>query len=102
MASLMSASRRSEHLSLALDEMAKAKRKAGTTLLRWKPDWEAAARHYREACKAYKLSGDTNGTIQGQHSTDGRGKGSETNGQEERDLTGWRDCTFNMPVGSVL
>jgi len=66
MSNLMSAGKRAEQLELALAELAKAKRKAGTTLLRWKPDWEAAARHYREACKAYKLSGDTNGTIQGQ------------------------------------
>ena len=38
----------------------------GTTLLRWKPDWEGAAVAYREAVKMYKISGDTTGTIQGQ------------------------------------
>lgn len=49
------------------------------TLLRWKPDWEGAARYYRDAVKAYKMSGDHVGTIQGQN------KGSREHTEQEEE-----------------
>ena len=57
MSSLLSSKKLAENLALAEENYEKAKKKAGTTLLRWKPDWEQAARYYREASKYYKLSG---------------------------------------------
>jgi len=64
MSNLLSDKRRSEELALAREAYAKAKKKASTTLLRWKPDWEAAARFYRESVKHYRLSGDHVGCVQ--------------------------------------
>lgn len=59
MSSLLSAKRLSENLAQAEENYQKGKKKAGTTLLRWKPDWEQAARFYRESVKFYKLAGDS-------------------------------------------
>lgn len=58
MSSLLSSKKLGENLALANENYDKGKRKEGTTLLRWKPDWEQAARYYREAVKLYKLCGD--------------------------------------------
>lgn len=57
MAELLSAAKKGENVKLATDAYNKAKRKAGTTLTRWSPDWEQAARFYRDAIKYYRLSG---------------------------------------------
>lgn len=65
MASLLSDKKRQENLMLAQDALAEAKRKASTNWKRWKPDWEAAARYYRDAVKYFKLSGDHFATVDG-------------------------------------
>lgn len=64
MSHLVSDKKRAENQAIADENYQKAKKKAGTTLLRWKPDWEQAARFYREAVKYYKLAGDFKSAIQ--------------------------------------
>lgn len=58
MSSLISEKKAQENYALAKSNYDKAKKKTSTTILRWKPDWEGAARYYREACKYYKLTGN--------------------------------------------
>jgi len=65
MASLLSDKKKAENLAQARESLAKAKSKTQSNWksLRFAPDWEAAARHYREAVKLFKISGDHSATI---------------------------------------
>lgn len=57
MSSLVSHKKAAENLAIADENYEKAKKKVSTNLFRWKPDWEQAARYYREAAKYYRMSG---------------------------------------------
>ena len=69
------------------------------TFTRWKPDWEGAARYYREAVKAYKMSGDTAGTIQGQGRETEEHMRGETEGRGE-ELIRCASDLFSVRCGS--
>jgi tetratricopeptide (TPR) repeat protein len=57
MSNLLSDKKKAENIKLADAALKKAHEATKKTFLRWKPDWELAARHYREAVKYYKGSG---------------------------------------------
>lgn len=58
MSDLLSDKKKLENYKLGLESYNKAKRKTGTTLTRWSPDWEQASRYYRDAIQYYRISGN--------------------------------------------
>lgn len=55
--------KRQENVKLGDESYQKAQKFTKKTLTRWKPDWEQAARFYREAVKYYKMGNDESKTI---------------------------------------